>query len=251
MVEVIADSVLEDMESTTPDAMLELFSVDLSGQGGGVFYFAPVAVDGAAPSFGGQVYSVVPCQASGFEWTGNGPMPQPSLEFAIARLDGDVASATAILLALLEQYDDLLDARVTRLETQRKHLDDGLDPDGAKHLGLEIFTIEQKTNQTPDSVEFRLTASVDMEDVVYPRRSAMNRCTAVYRIAAGGGGFDYTNATCPYVGAARFDIAGDPVFTDAEDRAGKDLNCCKTRFGEFATLPFHGFPAIGKIKLTQ
>jgi len=250
MPETLDPSILEDAEGSVVEATIELFSIDLTPFGGTVHLFAPEPVDGAAPAFGGQTYSVLPCQATGFEWSGTGPMPQPSLRFAISRVDGDLLSVATTLLALLEQYDDLLGATVTRVETLRKHLDDGLDPDGQKHLGIEIFTIEQKPLQNGEMVEFRLTSAVDMEDVIFPRRRALNRCPFIYRIPAQGGGFDYARATCPYTDSARFDYEGNAVATDAEDKCGKDLIGCKARFGDYGTLPFGGFPAIGKIRLT-
>jgi lambda family phage minor tail protein L len=252
LAEPLNAGVARDLEGFAVGATVELFTIDLRPLGGGLERFAPMAVDGAAPRFGGLTYQVLPFESDGFEWSGVGPVPQPRLRFGIVREDGDQAAAASLFLGALEAFDDMLGAEVTRVETFRKHLDDGDDPDPQKHLGIEIFRVSQKSQQSPTSVEFVLTSALDLDGVEFPRRAALPICSHRYRRGAGAGSFDYTNATCPYTGTARFDRKGDPVADARLDVCGKTLADCKRRFatvgGPRAVLPFKGFPAIGRLR---
>ncbi|MEL6959706.1 MAG: hypothetical protein AAGL89_12225 [Pseudomonadota bacterium] len=41
---------------------------------------------------------------------------------------------------------------------------------------------------------------------------------------------------------------GQPVTNPRDDRCGHLLAQCKLRFGENETLPFEGFPGVGKFR---
>jgi lambda family phage minor tail protein L len=251
-------SVQREIQGSSIGEIVVLFSVDATAIGGGIYRFAPNPVSNAlgekvAPVYDGQTYFVVPCEAEGFEWSAGGTLPQPVLRFGVAsevdasEVDPSLAAA-ALLIALVEQLDDLLGAKITRVETLRKHLDDGDDPNPLANLGVHMYEIEQKSLQTYDRLEFSLRSGLDHEGVVLPRRQALNRCQWDYRLADGEGGFDYSQVTCPYQGAAMFDLSGEPVATPEEDRCPKLLKSCKLRFGADEALPFGGFPGSGRIR---
>ncbi len=249
----IDPALAEALEGFEVGEIVELFQLDASDIGGEVYSFAPSPVLDAeglqiAPSFGGVLHAVLPFEREGFAWSGSGPLPTPRLTFKLAREDGDQASAATALLALLDPLDDLLGARVIRLRTLRQHLDDGDDPDSDAHLGAEIYAVERKSAQTPDSVSFELRSALDHEGVTLPRRQALDRCQWRYRIAnQAGDGFDYSRATCPYTGAAMFGLDGAAVVAPTLDRCAKNLADCKLRHGS-GVLPFGGFPGVGRIK---
>lgn len=249
----LIDPVLRELEGFEVDAEIELFSIDASVIGGGVYYFAPSAVEDATgvmiePSFGGQRYTVLPFDSEGWEFTSGGSLPQPTIRFSIKRETGDQLSAATFLMALVEEFDDLLGAQVYRFRTLRKYLDDGSEPNPQAHLGIENYEVRQRLNQNADMIEFRLGSALDLEDVMLPRRQVLNFCQWTYRIVDGAGNFDYTNATCPYVGAEIYDTAGNVVVAKKDDRCSKALGTgCKVRFGENAILPFGGFPGAGKL----
>ncbi|WP_208348689.1 phage minor tail protein L [Pseudaestuariivita rosea] len=247
------DSVRAELETFEVGEVIDLFTVDARKIGGDVYHFAPTPVVNAAgqqqvPVFAGQSYTVIPFESEGWDWVAGGPLPRPTVRFLMAREDGDQASAAAFLLSLVEVYNDFLGATLTRMQTLRKHLDDGDDPNPQAHLGVQIYIVAQKTNQTPVMVEFQLQAALDLEDVILPRRQVLNYCQWTYRRANPDGTFDYTNATCPYVGPMYFDANGNRVESVTQDRCGKSLTDCKLRFGENARLPFGGFPGAGKFR---
>jgi lambda family phage minor tail protein L len=251
--EQFADPIREELEGFSVDDEVQLYTIDASRIGGSVYHFAPTSVEASdstfvAPQFGGTSYAVLPFTSDGWDYTAGGSLPQPTVRFMIAREDNDVASMASQFLALLASLDDMLGARVLRIRTLRKFLDDGSEPNPQAHLGIDVFTVARKSNQTPDFVEFQLKSALDVEDVVLPRRQVLNFCQLTYRRAVADGTFDYTDATCPYVGTTYFDANGEPVGDPRQDRCGYRLVDCKLRFGQNAVLPFGGFPGAGKLR---
>lgn len=228
--------------------LVELFILDASMIGGGLERFAPAPVDGGNPIFAGATYQVVPFESDGWLWSSDGPLPTPTLTFKIAREDDDTLSIASYLLSLVNGLDDLIGCRVTRLVTLRKYLDDGAEPDPNGHFPLEVYEVEQKSEQTGSSITFQLSAGLDQEDVELPRKKAVNICGHDYRVPDGQGGFDYSRATCPYNGAAMFDAQNQSVNDPAEDRCAHILSACRLRFGQKAELPYDGYPGVGRIR---
>jgi len=58
----------------------------------------------------------------------------------------------------------------------------------------------------------------------------------------------YRSSECGYTGTAYFNANDQSVTTLEQDVCGKRLSSCKLRFGEFAELPYGGFPASGLIR---
>ena len=247
------DPMRRELEGFAVDEVVELFTVDARMIGGDVYRFAPTPVPDAngvqvQPVFGGETYTVIPFESEGWEWSAGGTLPQPTVKFLMARDDGDQVSVAAYLMSMVEAHDDLLGAKVHRVQTLRRFLDDGSEPNPQAHMGVEIYTVARKVNQTPDMIEFQLQSALDLEDVFLPRRQVLNYCQWTYRRAMANGSFDYFNATCPYVGASYFDANGDSVSEPGQDRCGRQLSDCKLRFGATAKLPFGGFPGAGKFR---
>lgn len=250
--EQFVDPIREELEGFSVGEVVELFTVDATQIGGGQYLFAPTSVqagDGSfvAPQFGGNSYLVIPFESEGWDFAAGGTLPQPTIRFMMAREDGDVAGPASYLLSLLSSLDDFLGARVLRVRTLRKYLDDGTEPNSQAHMGVEIYTVARKSNQTPDFVEFQLQSALDMEDVFLPRRQVLNYCQWAYRRPRENGTFDYSAVTCPYVGGAYFDANGEAVADPKKDRCGRRLSDCKLRFGQNAALPYGGFPGAGKL----
>lgn len=251
--EEFEDAMRRELEGFVVDEQFELFTVDATKIGGDIYRFAGKPVidsngDRVHPFFGGIEFVVLPMESKGWDWSAGGTLPQPTVRFLLAREDGDQSSIVSALMSLVEVYDDLLGATVTRVQTLRKFLDDGDDPNPQAHMGIEVYTIAQKTGQNDEMIEFKLQSALDLEDVQLPRRQVLNYCQWTYRRALADGTFDYTNVSCPYVGNAFFDQSGNPVSSPQEDRCSRLLTTgCKRRYGANAKLPFGGFPGAGKI----
>lgn len=216
-----------------------LFQLDTTMLGGQVFYFQS-AEDFATPIFlGGNQYMPLPMSASGFEMTTRGAIPTPTI--TISNLFG--AANT-----LLTEYRGLLGAKVTRILTLRRFLDDGSTPDPNAFITKDAYTVAQKTSHNAIAIAFKLMAHMDQEGVQLPRRLVLrDYCQHVYRAYdPDTGDFNYSKVTCPYTGPNYFDVNNQPTNL-ANDMCSHDKNGCKLRFpGQ--VLPAWFFPGVGRIK---
>ena len=163
-----------------PGAVIELFELDLSrfAQQAVRFHAGTNAV-GTDIVWRGQSYQRFPVKGSGFEIKSQGTLPRPKLA---------VANVTGIISALCKQYGDLIGCRVTRRRTLARYLDAVNFPDGnlmadsTEAFPDDVFSINQKTVETKDLVEFELAVVWDVEGVQLPRRQVIqNLCPWRYR----------------------------------------------------------------------
>ena len=99
----------------------------------------------------------------------------------------------------------------------------------------DIFYIDRKSVETSEIVEFELAPAMDITGVMLPRRQIIqNICPWRYR-----------GSECGYTGTTYFDVTDVPVGSAGLDVCGKRLTSCKLRFGQYAELPFGGFPVAG------
>jgi lambda family phage minor tail protein L len=221
-------------------AEIILYEIDLSDFGQGIIRITASADSQSAISFGGQTYAPLPIEAEGFEMTADGPLPRPKL--TVANLDG-------AFTALVEQNDDLQGAIVRRISTYDRFLDSGDDPDGDAHKPIDVYQISRKTGDDGRIISWELSALMDQEGVELPARKIVrDYCDHEYRRWTGAG-FDYSDATCPYVGAnGSFDENDDPC-PNAQDRCSKRLSGCLARFGTNAPLPTRAFPGVARLRV--
>lgn len=230
------------IQAAESDKRVELFQIDARAIGGPVYYMTnDKGADGNPIMWGGQEYTPTPIEAEGFEWNGQGALPQPKIR---------VANVTRLLSAAILDYNELLGAVVTRFVTFAKFLDDGDETDPNAWLTKDVYKINRKSAQTNKIVEWELAAALDQEGKVIPGRQILrNACTHIYRTYnSTTGQFDYTRATCPYAGASTFDTNGSPS-ANSGDKCGKKVSDCKLRFGESAELPFRGFPGVARTRV--
>ena len=245
-------------QSLTPGREVELFTFDassiptLDGTGvGGLYRFCSRAINGTTVLFGGNVYTGIGIEAEGFETAGKGRLPSPKLRIS----NIDLWAST-----LINSLGDPLGATITRFLTFDRYLDNGEQPDSAAIFLPQIFVIERKISQTREYVEFELSASMDQAGTFLPKRQILrDNCTHVYRrwnVSAGE--FDYSSATCPYVGSDTiqggaedpyFDVDDESTTDPARDVCGKRLNSCKLRFeSQGLPLPTRAFPGVARIR---
>lgn len=228
---------LSEIQKLAPSAVVELFVLDATALGGTVTYFhAGTNELRASVVWQGQAYSPYPVEASGFERSGQAPQPQPKMR---------VANVTGIITALNKELDDLVGAKVTRKRTFLKYLDavnftGGTNPtaDPAVAFPDEIWFVNRKAEENEVFVDYELASASDVAGVQIPRRQVIaNVCTWQYR-----------SAECSYAGGAVADKNDVPTTVLADDQCSKKLRACKMRFGDFAQLPYGGFPSAGLIR---
>ena len=128
----MSDKITVDIHGLEPGAIIELFELDMS--------------TGSAPStepifrwhsghnenyqeivWQGNKYSAFPIEAEGFEFSGKGAIPRPTLT---------VANITGTLSSVIANYDDLVGGKVTRKKTFVKYLDSYCYTDGYPVSGV-------------------------------------------------------------------------------------------------------------------
>lgn len=231
----------ESLQSLEPGSLVTLYVLDATDLGGDLLRFTAGPLDGAPVEFDGDTYAPIPIEAEGFEWSGQGALPTPTLR---------VSNVGSAFVTLILGFNDLLGATVLRLRTFERFLDDGADPDPGAVFNAEMYRIERKVKMTGSEIEFELASSLDHEGVMLPRRVALrDSCTHRYRRFTGSA-FDYTKASCPYTtdaDGAYFDETGSPTIR-ANDRCGKRLSDCRLRFGQNGRLPTRSFPGMAQVR---
>ena len=228
----------ESKQKFQPGDLVELFELDLTDLGGGFLRFTSSAYTDQSILFDGLLYAPLPVEASGFQWDGTGPLPTPTLR---------ISNVLNVVSSVIQEFSDVVGARFTRIRTFRQFLDLGSDPDPLARFPDDIYVVERKTNQNKVFVEWELSAKMDQEGKILPGRQCLkDSCTHRYRQWDGISAFDYSKATCPYVGVPSFDRTGSPV-ADPEDQCGKKLTDCRLRFGIHGILPTRAFPGMARI----
>ena len=224
----------ELLQSLAADAIVEFFEVDLTAIGGtDVFRFHAGTNALTLPVvWKGLTYQPFPIQADGFERSVRGTLPRPTLH---------VANVTNVLVPYLDDFQDLVGAKVTRRRTFVRYLDGQPGADPSQHYDDEVYFVERKISDDGVLVTFELASSLDLEGVKLPSRMiTVNSCSWVGDYRRGG--------DCPYVGTAYFNVRDLSVATLALDVCSGTVQGCKARFGDKAVLPFGGFPAARTYK---
>jgi len=226
-------SIESDVQGLSPSALISLFELDTTSLGGDKTYFHPgVNTLGNNIVWQGITYAKFPIEVSGFEKSGSGTLPRPTIK---------VANITGMVSSLAKTYQDLIGAKVTRRRTFAKYLDavnfPGGNPTADPNVAFpdEVWNIDRKSAEGPIFVEFELAAAFDVAGIQLPRRQCIqNLCTWKYR-----------SAECGYTGGAVATNLDIPTSDLTQDVCGKRLVSCKKRFGEHNPLPYGGFPGVG------
>jgi lambda family phage minor tail protein L len=223
-------------QQLTPGTLIDLFDINMTDVGGGVYHFTPGVLGSTKPRWKGITYEPLPITATGFEKNGRGEQPTPTLSMP----------ATQLIIASVIALDDLRRARVTRWQVYEDNLDNGSNPMDS-YFPPDIYMIQRKTrhNTSTGIIEWELSTGLDLWGDLVPRRPATQKvCMWRYRVW-NGGAWDYTRVTCPYAGNNYFNEDGVRVSNPALDKCGKGIEDCILRFGEHSPLPMGAFPGIG------
>ena len=171
-------STFSDVQSINPSAIIELFTLQLDNSLHGAtttYYFHSGSNLNANNKIKWQTveYLRFPIQASGFAFQ-KGQLPRPKL--TVSNATGLISS---ILLTVNETTagNDLTGAKVTRIRTLAKFIDadnfaDGQNAtaDPTAEFPREIYSIDRKSSENREIVEFELAAPTDLAGVRIPKR---------------------------------------------------------------------------------
>lgn len=231
------------MTDLVTEGLITLYQLDTTGLGGQMFYFTSASDFDTVITWGGQPYSPLPMDASGFEMTTKGSLPQPSVTISNIFGAGNL---------LLDSYKGLVGAEVIRILTLRRFLDDGATPDPNAFISRDVFVVAQKTSHNAVAIIFKLATRMDQEGTQLPRRQIMRDvCSHTYRffdISQGAGFWNYSKASCPYTGGLMFDSLDRLTSDPFADNCSRTMNGCTARFTIHSVLPARFFPGVGKVK---
>ena len=182
--------VFSEIQKINPSAIFELFVLELStslhGSNTGIptannetniyrFHAGSNLNANGEIIFNSKVYARFPVQATGFAYQ-RGKIPRPKLVISNA-----FGTISALLLAVNQTTtgNDLTGSTFTRIRTMAKFIDAANFSGGTNPLGTpdptaefkrQIYTIDRKSKETREIVEFELSGSIDMAGVRVPKR---------------------------------------------------------------------------------
>lgn len=184
-----------ELQSINPSSLIELFKLELvegthyaTGNPSSVptvfrFHSGTSMNSNANIVWQGETYQRFPITATGFEFTGSGQIPRPTLQMSnlggITR-SGSVISVTDLLIIVntTTPNNDLLGATLRRIKVLASSLDNanfssGSNPFGtpnSNELPQEIYVIDRKMSESRNLVQFELTAANDTQNKRVPAR---------------------------------------------------------------------------------
>jgi lambda family phage minor tail protein L len=177
----IEPEIASEIQKLEPSAIIELFELDSTELGGEVFRFH----NGTNKLhqnlvWQGNTYVRFPINVSGFEITGQGQFPRPTVT---------VSNVMSAMTTVLLQYGDLIGSKFTRKRTLLKYLDAvnfpggvNSDADPTVFLADDVYYVDRKSLEDQDQVQFELASVVDLQGVRIPARTVIqNVCPWIYR----------------------------------------------------------------------
>lgn len=225
---------LESRKAFT-DPIIDLFELDLTSVGVGVFGFTnSYQEDGKPIFFNKRPYVALPIKAEGFEYKGDGSLPTPTLT---------LATVDKITAAMVLNNRDLIGCKVTRIRTYEKFLDNGSEPNPAARFQNEVYVINRRNTLNEFQISWELTNIINFENKQLPRNQVIkNYCTYIYRQYRNGKFIIDPHYPCPYMGEQCFDEKNNPCDKN-KDKCNKQIEGCRARYGN-AVLPYQGFPSV-------
>jgi lambda family phage minor tail protein L len=187
-----------DVQQGWHSGIVEMFDIDLypvTGNIADVFYFTNMLKpDETKIQWKGKTYEPLPLISSGYEKNTTGQIAQPTLT---------VSNLLGTFTEVVNSYDDLVGAKVTRRRTFAKYLDGEPEADTLQEFPIDIFYIERKTDEDILSITWQLSSAMDLEGLQIPRRViTQNHCLWKYR-----------SSECGYTGAPVFNVNDELIST--------------------------------------
>ena len=129
----------------------------------------------------GNTYDKFPIQAEGFEYSGRGSLPRPTI--TVSNILGTITALMATVNATTP-FNDLQGAKFVRIRTLSQFLDAANfpsnqnpfgTPDSTAELPQEIYFINRKIVENRDIVQFELVSALDLEGVRAPKRQVTRK----------------------------------------------------------------------------
>jgi len=169
-----------ELQKINPSAIIELFELQLiaSIHGSSTVYRWH---SGSNQNANGEIvwqsnsYARMPIEAEGFEFTGKGQIPRPTLTVSnlLSTLTAVIATVNAFTPA-----NDLNGAKLTRIRTTADNIDAANFSGGTNPFGTpssnkfpdEVFFLDRKVIENREVVQYELRGEMDHANVRVPKR---------------------------------------------------------------------------------
>jgi len=237
-------AVYDELYKLEPDAIIELFHLQFTlatnGLDDNLYFHAGTNGIPTSIVFGGITYTAAPVEADGFEKTGKGVLPRPTLQVA------NVNNAITSLMHRATNPIDPLMAKATRIRTMKKFIDavnffdqvyiyqddntavtQGNDTlvlaahgtgDETARFPDEVWYIDRISSENQQLVEFELASKLELTNVLLPGRTVVEHCPYRYR-----------GSDCGYEGGPVATEADVATSNASEDRCGRKVSSCRLR----------------------
>lgn len=252
---------VSELQKIAPSSIIELFELQLNTAQHGSndlyrFHAGTSMVGNGDLVWNGNSYLRFPLQAEGFEYSGKGTLPRPTI-----RCSNILGTITAILAGLPSGLEG---AKVTRIRTMARYIDAVNFPGGTNPYGTpdptaefprEVYYIDRKSAETRDLVEFELAAAFDLAGVRAPKRQCIsNICQWVYKstecsytpkaamsgtysLKALSGNYSQSGTTITITSTAHGIAAGDRVYLSRTQRASGTYSQASSGGGFYPVVP--------------
>ena len=177
--------VFSDIQGIAPSAIIELFELKLDNSLHGAtttyrFHAGTSLNANGEIQWNSQTYQRIPVTAEGFAYQ-KGQLPRPKL--VVSNIQGTI-SAILLLVNKVTSGNDLMGATVTRIRTLARFLDAANFPGSSNPFGTpdpdaefprEIYSVDRKSIETREIVEFELAAVFDLAGVRVPKRQCTRK----------------------------------------------------------------------------
>lgn len=137
----------------------------------------------------GNKYYAAPIIADGFDINSRGTTPTPTLSISV---DDSAIEILTLLKQQIKRLNGLIGAKVTRIKTFVKYIDEinfidkekpkNFEADPNIEISRDIFYIDRKLSENKYRIDLQLASLIDVEGVILPSRVVTsNRCPFKYR----------------------------------------------------------------------
>ena len=171
------------LQEINPGAVIELFTLTLDSTLHGAttvyrFHNGANLNSNGEVVWAGNTYERFPIQCEGFEFTGTGTLPRPTI--SVSNIFGTL---TAIMQNVNQTTvgNDLNGAKLTRIRTLARYLDAVNftgntnpygTPDPSAEFPQEIYFLDRKISENRDIVQWEAISALDLVNVKLPKRIA-------------------------------------------------------------------------------
>lgn len=182
----MTDSFINELQKPDPSSIIHLFELELvegthyaTGNPDSVkttycWHSGMTAAGAGSIVYNSKTYDPMPIEAEGFDQKAgsNDSIPRPVL-----RVSNILSTVSTILIEVnkITAGNDLLNAKVTRIETLAMFLDGEPAANTNATSRDQIYIIDRKSTENREVVEFELSAIMDQPNVKLPKRQVLPR----------------------------------------------------------------------------